>query len=163
MISLLALLLALQLPDDSSDQITTDGIGPFHAGQSLSSVRNLLDTTVPQGNDDTYDCAIYPARRHYALVMVRKGKVARVSIDGDNRGYITPSGITLRSREATLKQVYGSKLRVQRDPYGDHPGDRWYYLNSTSGNGIRFVVHGGYVTEIIAGDGEAIQFPEGCN
>lgn len=155
---LLTLLLSSWRPYDNTT-IGNDGIGPFRAGQEIARVKPLLDTTVPQGNDDTYDCAIYPTVDRSVLVMVRKGRVVRAAINGDDRGYVTATGVGLGTTEAILLEAYGKSLLVKQ---AFDPDQRAYYIPTSGTTSIQFTVSGGYVSEIIAGDRSAVQMPEGC-
>lgn len=154
---LLALMLTSWRPFDNTT-IGNDGIGPFRAGQTLERVKPLLDTTVPQGNDDTYDCAIYPTVDRNVLVMIRKGRVVRAAVNEDH-GYVTATGVGIGTTEAILLEAYGRALLAKR---ALDPEQRAYYIPTSGTTSIQFTVSGGYVTEIIAGDRSAVQMPEGC-
>lgn len=141
-------------------QINPLGMNGFVAGSHFASVEGRLETANHESYSEIVDegssCDQFGSADGLVTVMFIDNKVSRVETTSERLE--TAKGIHVGSTEAELKRAYGSAL--QREP--EHYGEGWdYYLWSGKDRGIRFIVSGGKVTWIAAGD-ETIRYIEGC-
>jgi hypothetical protein len=99
------------------------------------------------------------------LVMIRNGRLSRISITGRPR-IVTSEGIAVGDSVAAVHQAYGSEVVSSPHAFYAAPAE---YLTvwqapppSSSARGIVYEITGpGRVVRILAGD-ESIEYREGC-
>lgn len=134
------------------------GIGPVKVGMSLSQLNTALHErfAMPKSKEDQ-GCFYVTATKHPQVsFMIEDRRLVR--IDVDKAGVPTTEGVQVGDSEEHVKQVYGSRLKVEPQHYTDG-----HYLTLRNGNhGIRFETDEGKVSTFYAGAFEAIQYVEGC-
>jgi hypothetical protein len=138
--------------------VRQDGIGPVKVGMSLP----LLNTTLhekfamPQDKEDQGCFYVTSTKHPQVSFMIENRRLVRVDVD--EGGVATTEGVQVGDSEEHVKQVYGSRLKVEPHHYTDG-----HYLTVQRGNyGVRFETEGGKVSTFYAGTLEAIQYVEGC-
>jgi hypothetical protein len=92
--------------------------------------------------------------------MLENAHITRVDVDGS--AMATAEGIRVGDTEARVKQVYGSRLKVEPNAYSGS-ADPVLTMRSADGRyGIRFITKKRKVRLIYAGRWQSIQYIEGC-
>jgi hypothetical protein len=138
--------------------IRQDGVGPVKIGMSLPQLNTALHErfAMPENKEDQ-GCFYVTATKHPQVsFMIENRRLVR--IDVDKTGVPTTEGVQVGDSEEHVKQVYGSRLKVEPHHYTDG-----HYLTLRNGDhGIRFETDEGKVSTFYAGTFEAIQYVEGC-
>ena len=138
--------------------IRQDGVGPAKIGMTLPQLNTALHEgfAVPKKKEDQA-CFYVTATKHPQVsFMIENRRLVRVDVD--KSGVPTTEGVQVGDSEAHVKQVYGSRLKVEPHHYTDG-----HYLTLRSGDqGIRFETDEGKISTFYAGTFEAIQYVEGC-
>jgi hypothetical protein len=88
--------------------------------------------------------------------MIENGHLVRVDVD--KSGIATTEGVQVGDSEEHVKQVYGSRLKIEPHVYTNG-----HYLTIRNGNyGVRFETDLGKVSTFYAGTFEAVRYVEGC-
>lgn len=140
---------------DPANLVTTDGMMGIAAGQAWSDVAARFKPEGTEATDDPALCNIFESRNGRISAMVESGKVTRV--ETTDRLFRTPSDIGVGSTLAELRKAYGSRLTSEENPYSGKD----YFVVSASGNGIKFHVEEGKVTDLTSGT-QSIRYVEGC-
>lgn len=138
--------------------IRQDGVGPVKIGMSLPQLNTALRErfAMPENKEDQ-GCFYVTATKHPQVsFMIENRRLVR--IDVDKTGVPTTEGVQVGDSEEHVKQVYGSRLKVEPQHYTDA-----HYLTLRNGDhGIRFETDEGKISTFYAGTFEAIQYVEGC-
>ena len=134
--------------------IRQDGVGPAKIGMSLSQLNTALHERFAM---EDQGCFYVTTTKHPQVsFMIENRRLVRIDID--KPGVRTTQGVQVGDSEEHVKQVYGSRLKVEPHAYTDG-----HYLTLRDGDhGIRFETDEGKVSTFYAGRFEAIQYIEGC-
>lgn len=111
---------------------------------------------MPESKEDQGCFYVTAAKHPQVSFMIENRRLVRVDVD--KSGVATADGVQVGDSEERVKQVYGSRLKVEPHHYTDG-----HYLTLRNGNyGIRFETDEGKVSTFYAGTFEAIQYIEGC-
>ncbi len=156
------ILLASQSSANESWRITTRGYGPIKAGQSLGQAARLLGTRLRtyENSPSDPDCDHVFAEKGYegVALMIQNGQVTRVEVSSPTLS--TLSGVKVGDSTTQLKQVFGSRLKIEQHKYDD-TGFYYYVWEQSELYGVKFEIAGDKVIAIYAGD-KSIQLVEGC-
>lgn len=161
-VAVIAMLAIVFANADDAWQITSRGYGPVHAGISAEEASLLMGTGLHREDDEPPEPScdyLYAETGHIGVgLMVRSGRVAHVMIS--EPGITTRSGIQVGDSTSRLKEVFGTRIEIQRHKYND---DVFYYSvwDADRRHGIRFEIGDDQVTTIYAGD-DSIRLVEGC-
>jgi hypothetical protein len=138
--------------------VRQDGVGSIKIGTSLPRLNATLHEkfAMPENKEDQ-GCFYVTATKHPQVsFMIENRRLVR--LDVDKRGVATTEGVQVGDSEEHVKQVYGSRLKVEQHHYTDG-----HYLTVQNGEyGIRFETDQGKVSTFYAGTFKAIQYVEGC-
>lgn len=153
--------------------LTSHNLAAVRVGMTLKEARTALGTALRYDPDDPGYPTCGHAQRsdgrgrgvHY---MVEKGRITRIEIwpediDPASRSsnITTRMGIRLGSPEEAIRRVYGSRLKIQSQPYDDT--GHWFIVNDPDNrHGIVFETFGGKVTSFWSGQYPALTYIEGC-
>jgi hypothetical protein len=129
----------------SSWVVRQDGVGPAKIGMSLPQLSTALGEkfALPQDKEDQGCFYVTSAEHPQVSFMIENGHLVRVDID--KSGVATNEGVQVGDSEEHVKQVYGSRLKVERHKYTDG-----HYLTVQNGNyGVRFETDEGKVSGLI--------------
>lgn len=140
---------------DSANLVTTDGMMGIITGQSWAAVSSRFKSSGVYGAEVTEGCEIYESLNKRVSAMVENGKVTR--LETTDPAFKTRSRMGVGSTLSELADAYGSRLTSEENPYSG----RDYFFESTNGNGIKFHVEDGKVTDLTVG-GNSIRYVEGC-
>ena len=147
-----------------SPRATMSGIGPIRIGMNEYQLEQVLQTRIPETQDESEDSCRYieaGPRWPGTGMMMLDGRVAR--IDVTKRGIETLSGAAVGDLVSKLRGIYGGRLRGQDHDFGTGEGMQYLTMFSSDRRyGIRFETDGERVTEFYVGTAEAVQFIEGC-
>lgn len=138
--------------------VRLDGVGPAKIGMRLQQLNVALGEKFAMPKDKEDQGCFYVASTKHPQVsfMIENRRLVRFDVDGS--GIATKDGVQAGDSEERVKQVYGSRLKIEPHHYTDG-----HYLTVRDGNyGIRFETDGGKVTTFYAGRFGAIQYVEGC-
>jgi len=147
---------------DSAWVIRFDGIGPAMVGMSVSQLDTALhESFSPPRDKDEQLCYSVDSPKHPGVsFMLENAHITRVDVDGS--AMATAEGIRVGDTEARVKQVYGSRLKVEPNAYSGS-ADPVLTMRSADGRyGIRFITKKRKVRLIYAGRWQSIQYIEGC-
>jgi len=138
--------------------VRQDGVGPVKIGMSLPQLNMALQEkfAMPESKEDQ-GCFYVTASKHPQVsFMIESRRLVRVDVD--KSGVATTEGVEVGDSEDHVKQVYGSRLKVEPHHYTEG-----HYLTLRNRNyGIRFETDEGKVSTFYAGTFAAIQYIEGC-
>ena len=140
---------------DQANRATTDGMMGIVAGQGWGEVSSQFKSSGIYGEGVTEGCEIYESLNNRVFAMVENGKVTR--LETQDRDFLTPSGVGVGSSLAELRKAYGARLIVTENIYSG----RDYFIEAANGNGMKFHVEDGNVTDLTVG-GSSIRYVEGC-
>jgi hypothetical protein len=138
--------------------VRQDGVGPAKVGMNLPQLNMALHEkfAMPESKEDQGCFYVTASKNPQVSFMIQSGLLVRVDVD--RSGLATTEGVQVGDSEEHVKQVYGSRLKVEPHHYTDG-----HYLTLRSGKyGIRFETDQGKVSTFYAGTFEAIQYIEGC-
>lgn len=127
------------LSAQSGGAITTDGMAGIRVGMTQRQIAHFL-----KPGSESNGCW---STRSGLMVIVERGIVVLVSTDSSRLA--TLSGARVGMSVNALRNLYPRRLdRLSSDhPYYDYS----YFLYSSSGNGIKFGVNNGKITDISSG------------
>jgi len=144
-----------------ANQIHSEGYGPVRVGMTAKEAERALGVGLKI--EDFGGCAqATPASGHAGVSFtLLDGRIARASAHSEKSLAQTPRGVGIGAPAATVRQLYGPRLKESPHAYGAPPDD--YYLDYwvTPQRGVRFEVEGGRISFIHGGD-RSIQLVEGC-
>lgn len=142
--------------------LTAEGWGPLKVGMAEAAASEALGGAV--SSDES------PACRHLTpkqgpeglLVMIRDGRVARVTLHGSGP-VRTDRGLGLGASEIQVRAAYPDGLEAEPHHYLGLPAKYLTWWSRTGERGVRYETNAeGVVTEIHAGD-DSIRLVEGCS
>lgn len=144
---------------DPADRITKDGLGDVRIGMSISSVEEVLGTTLDDLSNAAGDGSCATASlgdKVYGLFT--RSVLARIYVSTSR--YRTRKGIHVGDRASAVMRAYGGRVRSVRHAYV--PGGR--YLKVTMGHRrIVFETSAtGRITSISTGRKPEVDYIEGC-
>ena len=142
--------------------VREDGIGPVKIGMKLRQLNSALQEKFEMP-EDTSDqgCFYVTSTKHPAVkFMIEDGALSR--IDVDRAGISTAEGVQVGDSEARVREVYGSRMKVEPSKYGGPRGHFLTIRSDSGGLGIRFETEKGKVARFYAGKFASIQYVEGC-
>ena len=153
---LLVALAALSAP------VTLHGVGELRIGMPVAQLRRM-GAAMEQNPIEEGDCNYWHLRgRGGIALMVVGGRVVRIDID--NPAYRTPAGAHVGMREAEIRALYGSAIRVEPHPYTGPEGHYLVYRARAEPFGMIFATdyRTGRVDSFRVGLWRYVQLIEGC-
>ncbi|HEY4031875.1 MAG TPA: hypothetical protein VGM25_16135 [Caulobacteraceae bacterium] len=166
MSGLLALPAAAAVP-----MLTVDGMAGVRIGMTVEEAEKVTGPlTVTYPNDDGGCGEAVPANGWIpgASLMVEGRRIVRIDIaqgppTGPEVMGSTDTGIGIHDSIAGAKRVYGKRLRIQPDPYGNAERRRLVVKGHKPGREIIFETFRGRVTSFRAGLSRQVEYIEGCS
>lgn len=114
--------------------------------------------------DRLFECNIYEivGAPKTLGIFVQRGIITSISIskyEGGAEGFKTTKGVTIGDTEQKVRKSY-SKLTEEPDIYSEPPDKKLFYY-APNGNGIKFGINEGKVSDISVGQ-DSIEYVEGC-
>lgn len=156
---------AATAPDSTKGEwaVSPRGIGFVKTGMSMAILNEALNDDVAPPAPADSDCAyITPSELPAgALLMVSRGAVVRVDVDG--AGILTEDGVGIGDPESTVMRVYAGHIRVEPHKYTGPVGHNLIVSNpADSGHMIVFETDGEKVVRYRAGQRAAAELVERC-
>lgn len=164
-----AVLAAAPSPAVAAERIlTTERLGPVRLGMTVVAAQRALHARlVPLGGSRQGAC--WYARRAggadpAVAYMVEYGRITRIDIAASRPGasaVVTRLGIGIGATEQEIARRYGGDIRFEPHPIAGHA--RWALIEQVATGGIRVHLDDGRVVAMWAGQGPALDYPEGCS
>lgn len=157
------LALALLAAAPAPHVMTLNGLGPLRIGTPAAELtarhRAVSGEAYP---DPEVDCAYWTSPLYPGVqMMVSGGRLVR--IETEDRRYRTPGGARVGMREAKLRALYGSRMRVEPHPYMGPEGKYLIVRARSEPLGLIVETWDGRARSIRVGYWPSVQLIEGCS
>jgi hypothetical protein len=152
--------------DSAPWTVTADRFGPISLGASVADVNKALGDSLGVDYTSFEQCSLVRPRQFPAGVslLVERDSVGGASrverVNVDTTGVLTADGIGVGDTEARAKEVYGSRLTVQRHKYTD--GHYLIVQERDTTHRIVFETDGNRIVRYYAGRRPAVDYVERC-
>jgi hypothetical protein len=146
-----------------SATLSTDGLGPVRIGMTVTQISALAGHSFTPSYPNGPSCGTanpFGSSESTPMLLFDHDELVRISIFTGSAH--TPSGIRIGSSESAVRSAFAGHLRQEPNTY--EPAGHYFTYLPTDGSGrsLRVATDGARVTEMHAGQAQAVTYVEGC-